>query len=202
MIDFIKLQPDRLYLSNPAANTTVTVPGFSRMTYSESGKPGANQTLAFCVDRYRLVKVVTTRLEDNRFWVKCIEANLPALVHGHNGRQLADAGDLHLALTRLRHIVAMVVRHNDHDRIVPGIGPGNQGWIRQVECFRQFVDPDQQILRASHFGRMKNQQKPNGVYYGQSTRLAARSACAGAMSKTTGPRGALGNAVSKPARKM
>ena len=175
MIDSIKFQPDRLFLTEKAAGTKDPVPfGFSRTINTTSGNSGQFQTLAFEVDRYKPVRIIAKRLDDHRLWIKSIEANLPALLHGHNGRQLASASDLFLSLTRLRHIVSMVVEPHDYSRIVPGLDRDNQGWIRQVECFRQFEDPEQQILRASHFCRLSHQQKPNGVYYGESTRCITR----------------------------
>jgi hypothetical protein len=128
----------------------------------------------FQIDCYAIARITAIKLQDNRWWVKRIDTNPPALLHGHNGCPLANARELHLALTRLRFIAAMVVKPEDYARIIPGIGPYNDGWIDYVETLIQFDDPDRRFLIGSHFARLKNQQKISGIHFSQSSKFITR----------------------------
>jgi hypothetical protein len=172
MIDRLKYQPDRLYLCDEAVDRTSTIEGFGRMVNTEGRTVGGTIVLRFRVARYPILCITAIKVRDGRWWVKWVTANLPALLHGHNGWPLADARELYLALTRLRHIVTRVVAPEGHPRIIPGTG--NKGWLREVECFRQIVDEDHRVLIASHFARLDHQQRPTRVYFGESSKFHTR----------------------------
>ena len=174
MIDFINLKPSQAYLTDEAVDLKTTREGFRRCANTTGKLGGGTIVLKFEIERYAVLTVTAIRVQDGRWWVKHIKANLPALLYGHNGCQLATLRDLHLALTRLRHIVSMVTTPACHDRLIPGIGSGNDGFIDAVEAMIQFDYPDRRFLVGSHFARLKNQQKPTGVYFRQSSTFGTR----------------------------
>lgn len=174
MIDQIHLKPSCTFLTPEAVQLTSTRHGFGRCANITGKQSGGTVVLKFKVDRYAFVRIVAIKLSDGRWWVKCIEANMPSLIRGHNGTPLANLHELHLALTRLRHIVALVTTSACHGRIIPGVGAGNDGWIGRVECLIQFDDRDRRFLVGSHFARLKHQQQPTGVYFRQSSYFTTR----------------------------
>ncbi len=174
MIDKIHFQPSCTFLTPEAVQLTSTRDGFGRCANITGRLTGGTVVLKFKVDRYPIVSIVAIKLQDGRWWVKRIEGNLPSLIHGHNGTPLANLHELHLALTRLRHIVALVTASACHGRIIPGVGTGNEGSIGRVECLIQFHDPGRRFLVGSHFARLKHQQRPTGVYFRQSSCFITR----------------------------
>ena len=174
MIDQLKIRPARVFLADTAVSHKGTHASFRRNHDIEGQKPGATVVLKFKIARYSVVTVVAKKLQDGRFWVSHIEAILPSLLRGHNGTPLANSHELHLALTRLRHIVMLVVEPNCRDFIIPGTGRGNDGWIDYVECLAQFDDADRRFLVGSHFAALKYQQQPTRVYFGQSSKFSTR----------------------------
>jgi hypothetical protein len=174
LIDRLHINPDRLFLTPAAADGKCTIKWFLRWSHVKGSEPKRSLVLSLVIDRYRIVRIVCHRLEDGRWWVRRIEANLPALVHGHNGRPLTTVCDVALALTRLAFIVSLAVNAEGHGRIIPGVGANNQGHLAFVECMIQFCDTQQQFLYASHTGRLRNQQQPTGVYFGESSKFSKR----------------------------
>ena len=174
MIDQLKIRPARVFLTDAAVARKTTIEGFCRSANILGQKPRSTVVLKFKVDHYSIVTIVAKKLQDGSYWVKRIEANLPSLLRGHNGTPLANANDLYLALTRLRHIVMLVVEPNCRDFIIPGTGRFNDGSIDYVECHAQFDDVDRRFLIGSHFGVLKNQQRPTGTFFGQSSKFITR----------------------------
>ncbi|MES2923830.1 MAG: hypothetical protein V4819_19910 [Verrucomicrobiota bacterium] len=175
MIDLITFLPDCLYLNQESMAPKSTIERFFR-SYGVQGKSadGRTATLSFSVDGYSPVKIKARQLKCARWWVYSIMAVLPSLIWGHNGRPIRTAAELWQALTILAYIVSRVTNVLDPGRIIPGVGSDNRGFILRVENTVQFQDPLKSFLLGSHFTRMKNQQRPSGVYYGESTCLRSR----------------------------
>lgn len=116
--------------------------------------------------RFVTVKILVTQDAVHRL---CgIEANLPAILHGHNGRLIKGQDDMILALTLVRNLVKFLVHPDDHHLILPGREQGNNGFIRGVECPLQLQDPENELLLAAHFTSCRHFQKASLIFPGES----------------------------------
>jgi len=167
MIDLIKFRPHKLFLTTEAAGK---VERFTRSHHTNGQKPGGKIVQAFNIDSYPPVKVVATKTQDGRWWVSKIEAVLPSVLHGHNGRPIRTPQELWMALTIVQHIVRRVTEPEGHQRIIPGVGRHNLGYVDYVECSITVRDPGHLFLHGSHLARLKNQQTPTRIYIGQSSK--------------------------------
>lgn len=172
-MDRIRLIPDRAFLTNEVTDAKHTHPKFIRRYISKGRDAPTSLTLQpdFGPCTQINLTIVAQRLDDGRWRVTCIDAVLPQLLHGHNGRPIRSNAGLALALTVLRFIVSLVVWEDCRCRIIPGVGPENLGYIRYLEAMIQFQDPDRQLLLASHVARYHYQHKPPHVCWGQSTKV-------------------------------
>jgi hypothetical protein len=171
MLDLIKLRPERLFLSDEA---TKKVHRFTRRHYTDGLEKGGTIVQAFKIDDYAPLKAVARKTRDGRFWITRIEAVLPAMLYGHNGRPIRTIEEQCLALTIVHHILRRLTEPEGHGRIIPGVGPQNLGYISNVECSTTVQDPGHRFIHASHLTRLKNQQQSTGIYLGQSTYLRTR----------------------------
>jgi hypothetical protein len=171
MLDLIKIHPDQVRLTPEAARK---VERFTRGHFTDGLKEGGKVVQRFKIDRYAPVTIVGTKTHDGHFWVSKIEAVLPALIYGHNGHSLHSIEELWMALTILQHIVRKLTNPESHDRIIPGVGKYNLGYLALVECSVTVRDPGHLFLHGSHLARLKNQQEPTRIYLGQSSYLSTR----------------------------
>ncbi len=173
-MDRIRLIPDQLFLTDEAADRTVTTQGFNRRVISRGKERPQSMTITLTNGHHQLFTVVCHPLSDRRWRIGCIDLNLPALVHGHNGRPILAQDELVLALTRLRHFLRKITIMACHDRLIPGVGRHNVGFISYLEAMIQIQDPEHRLLRASHVAHLPYQQKPALVCWGESTRFRSR----------------------------
>ncbi|MCB1132103.1 MAG: hypothetical protein KDN05_13305 [Verrucomicrobiae bacterium] len=172
MIDVITITPQAIRVLDAALNTSATVDGFARNDFLVGRKRLRTATFEFKYMDYRLVRAVAFKAVDGSWRLRSIEANLPALLHGHNGVPLLSLHELALSLTRLRAIVSRIAGPDCFPRIIPlGGNRPSLSHIRRIEVFRQFRDPYHRFLTATHLSRMPHQQKPNGVFWGESTKM-------------------------------
>ena len=173
-MDRTRMIPDQLYLTNEAANQSTTVDRFYRRVGAEGKEKPASLKLSLAVNRYEFIRIICHRLT-NGFWrVSCIDANLPALLKGHNGCPIRTSHDLALALTRLQFFVSLVVRSDCHDRIIPGVGPRNRGFVKYMEMMIQIQDPEHHLLIGSHVANITYQHKTPSIAWGESTSFKGR----------------------------
>ncbi len=174
MIDRIHFRPWHVFLTDEATKIRSTTDRYDRAHYLKGKVRGGVMVISFGSGRRKFLRVVSCKTKDARWAVNKIEANLPSLVFGHNGRPLRAAADVWLALTILVFLVKQVTERDGHSRIIPGVGAGNLGYISYVECMVQIHDPARSLIYASHTARMSHQQAPNCIYFGQSTRCHTR----------------------------
>ena len=168
-MDRIRIIPAKTFLSDAAAQKSGTADRFLRRVYNEGRKRPQSITLTLPSGHYNLLTVVVQLLQDGIWHVTCIDANLPALLHGHNGRPLRTSGELALSLTRLRHFAKLVTRSDSREHLTPGLGFSNHAYIRTVECMVQLQDAGHRFLKASHVTCLPNQRKSPLICWGQST---------------------------------
>lgn len=98
-----------------------------------------------------------------------IDANLPALVNGHNGNLITSEDDYILSLTRLAHLADQILLPKNRRRLFR-VTPGKPCWsFSSVELAAQFVDPGRQAILDSHLSQLNHfVSKPN-PYPGEST---------------------------------
>jgi hypothetical protein len=96
------------------------------------------------------------------------------MLHGHNGRPIQTIHELWLALSIVQHIVRQVTEPGCHERIIPGVGRQNLGYIGKAECSITVQDPGQNFIHGSHHARLKNQQETTGIHLGESSYLYTR----------------------------
>lgn len=107
----------------------------------------------------------------SKWMIDAIDANLPKILWGHNGRCIQTEEDYFMALTILHRLVGQNVTPATRERILPGMGLGNRGYIGMIEITVQMHDPGSRILLASHSAKYPKVRKPSGIYYGQSTKI-------------------------------
>lgn len=189
MYDRIIYRPDTVYLTEEATQKETTNDLFGRWNYI-NGKRGCTEiVLNFSLGRYPIVRISALRLQSGHCWVKKVTANLPSLIHGHNGRPLCDQDEYFLALTRLAHVLKMVTREDGHHRLLPGIGSLNQGYFQGIECFAQVEDPSYRFLRAASLARKKHQKRAPRIYPTESIRFRSQQLDLQVYDKTTQMRG-------------
>ncbi|MEO8613872.1 MAG: hypothetical protein ABI600_01925 [Luteolibacter sp.] len=159
MLDRIRFLADRVFLTEEAAHAARTVKGFKRTVTNEGEIGPRTMVLKFLFGKYPLVRIVAHRPIDGRWRIKLIDANLPALVWGHNGHPIRTDRELALALTRLRYIASLVTSSECQERLIPGIGKGNRGHLSYVEFTGQIQDPEQRLLRSTHVAHRRYQHK-------------------------------------------
>ena len=130
--------------------------------------------LRLMVEKEPIVRVVAAQTNDTRWRIERVRANLPSLLRGHNGRLISSKDEYYLALTRLQHVLKMLVSKEGHDRLLPGLDPENSGHLLNTEVALQVADPGQRLVWASHSSHRKGQRGPNRIYPGESTRTPGR----------------------------
>jgi len=173
-MDRIRLIPDQLFLTDEAADRNVTTHGFNRRVISRGKERPQSMTLTLANGSHQVFVAIGHRLSDGRWRIGCIDLNLPSLVHGHNGRPIVSQHELILALTRLSHFLRKITIPECHDRLVPGVGYHNLGFISYLEAMIQIQDPGHRLLRSSHVAHLPYQQKPALVGWDESTRFRSR----------------------------
>jgi hypothetical protein len=96
-----------------------------------------------------------------------IDANLPKLLFGHNGRLIQSQEFLVLALSRLRWIAAHFVSAHDQYAILPG--PDNSGHVVRMEIALQLWDYRKGMLLGSHLTNCRGFRKPPLIAADEST---------------------------------
>lgn len=98
-----------------------------------------------------------------------IDANLPALVHGHNGNLITCEADYILALTRLAHLADHILLPKNRGRLFRVTSRTPCWSFGSVELAAQVVDPDRRIILDSHLSQVKQFVSKPGIYPGEST---------------------------------
>ena len=168
-MDRIRFIPDRLFLTDEAANKMTTTPHFRRRVAVEGKSKPEGLILSLGLDCYAFLRIICYRLDSGEWRVSCTDANLPAHLYGHNGRPIRNDEELALALTSVHYFTSLVTRPEGHGRIIPGVGPDNHGYIRTVECMVQIQDPDHCLLIGSHLAGMRYQHGRPMITWGKST---------------------------------
>jgi hypothetical protein len=174
-MDRIRFIPDRVLLTEEAANRDGTVDGFRRHVSSVGKVCPKSLTLHLEHEKQHLLTVVAQRLDDGRWRASAIDVNLPAILHGHNGWPLHTQAELDQSLTIARHFLRRVTTKNSHTRLVPGLGAGNEGYIKSLEAMVQIQDPGHRLLKCSHVCSLPFQHKATFVCWGESTRFRKRN---------------------------
>lgn len=174
MIDFIKYLVHDVDFTEGAVERTALPDSWKRARYD--GDRPATDTIIFRfeVDAYCPVKALGHLTKDGRPRLSKVEAVLPSLLHGHNGRPIQNRIELALAITRLHFLLRFLVCERGHGRIVPGLCAGSLTYLSYVETSVQVQDPQHDLLVASHVARLKHQRFPSAVYWGESTRMSTR----------------------------
>jgi hypothetical protein len=168
-VDRIRIILDTVYLTDEAANVDTTVEGFRRNACGEGKKKSDSLILTLALGRYGFLRIVCHRMTNGVWRVSCIDANLPAHLFGHNARPIRTTHELALALTRVQYFVSLVVLPECHNRIVPGVGIRNRGYIQYVEAMIQLQDPGHCLLLGTHVANQCYQHKASMVVWGEAT---------------------------------
>jgi hypothetical protein len=96
-----------------------------------------------------------------------IEANLPKLLFGHNGKGISGQEHLVLALSRLRWVASHFIAPGECSAVLPGLGRG--GHITRIEIGLQLWDYQKILLLASHLTSGKYFRKAPMIAAGEST---------------------------------
>lgn len=170
-MDRIRYIPDRIFLTDEASDRSTTVEGFERRVVGKGKTKPESLILTLSLGSYEFLRIIAHRLDDGRWRVACLDVNLPAHLYGHNGRAIRTDDELALALTRVKHFVSKVVRPECWDKIIPGAGRGNRGFIQYVEAMVQIQDPGHRLILGSHVAHMANQHGRQLVAWGSYTRF-------------------------------
>ena len=173
-MDSIRIIPDRVLLSDIAVNRDVTADWFRRQVSSVGKVCPKSMTLRLEHENQHLLTVVGHRLDDGRWRASAADLNLPALLHGHNGWPLHSQADLDISLTIARHFLQRVTTESSHSRLIPGLGAGNEGYVKRLEATVQIQDPGKRLLKCSHVCAFPYQHKSPFVCWGESTRFRSR----------------------------
>lgn len=171
-MDRFKVMPDGVELVTDVLNPayapaevtridTVSIQGFKKVK------------IVIQVGKAKCVRIEGVKNDLSEWRVDSIDANLPKLLWGHNGRCIKTEGDYLMALTVLLRLVEQYITPKTRERILPGMGSGNRGFIGMVEITVQMHDPSSRILLASHSAKYPKVRKPNGIFHGESTTITA-----------------------------
>ncbi|MCB1130215.1 MAG: hypothetical protein KDN05_03740 [Verrucomicrobiae bacterium] len=176
MIDRISFVPEAVRLASAALQKRSLPAHFERRHYTYDGGLKETVSIRCMFDAYPLVRIRAFRASDSEWWIGRTETNVPALLSGHNSSLPTSTEQVALALSRLRHIVGMVADRTTIHGLVPlgDAGRKNRATIAYAEFYHQFDDPGLRFLKASHVARLRNQQKPNLVCWGESTKMITR----------------------------
>lgn len=174
MLDQFGFAPSRAFLTREAAGVETITEGFGSWRRIEARSGSTALVVEFRMGNDPIVRIHAAPERAGLWRVRKIRANLPSLLHGHNGRSIASQQDYFLALTRLEALVARVIEPQSGAYILPGQRTDPAGHLLGVEAMIQVVDEGQRLLLASHSSRRKGQRGPNRVYPGQSTKTAGR----------------------------
>lgn len=176
MIDRISFVPEAVRLASAALQKRCLPAHFERRHRTYDGGLKETVSIRFMFDAYPLVRIRAFKASDSSWWIGRAETNVPALLSGHNSGLLTRTEQVALALSRLRHIVGMVADRTTIHGLVPlgDAGRKNRATIACAEFYHQFDDPGLKFLKASHVARLRNQQKPNLVCWGESTKMITR----------------------------
>lgn len=174
MLDRFGYAPHCLFL---AQHPTETAGDFPLWMHLGGDAARSKAVLKLTVEDDPIVEIVA-ECDEERWRVKAVKANLPKLLHGHNGRPVKNPEEFSLGLTRLAHVLKFVVHSDGHDRVIPGIGSGNQAHLLGTEVMLQVPDPGLKLVWASHSSRRRGQRGPNSIRAGQSTKTSGRIAVA------------------------
>ncbi len=167
---------DKVFLTDEASNRKTAAEGFGRRVISRGKHRPESMILSVLNGNHSLIKAICHRLRDSRWRLGHLDLNLPALVHGHNGRPIRSNDEVALALTRARHFLKIITTQESHHNLIPGLGRENYGYIHYLEAMIQIQDPGHRLLRASHVATLPHQHKSPMVCWGESTRFRSREA--------------------------
>ncbi len=169
MIDVIKFNTSKARMLPPALANVATHPLYQKRLAAHSRHYSSKLvSIQFGHQKRRFVTMKYVDDPGGDKFLVGLEANLPALLNGHNGRLLKDQKQMVHALTLARHIVELFVHPDDVRLILPGRDKDNATFIKSVECPIQIQDRDGEILNASHFTACRNFVKPSQIFPGQS----------------------------------
>lgn len=172
-MDTVGFYPSQCFIDPRKVNEDDSPHGF-RSLHSKEGRDERDDSAIYVFPSktrnkgQEIVKVFTTPIGSSRSWVSKIDANLPKLLWGHNGRTIKTLENQLLAITRLRHVVSKLVDAETRHWILPGIGEGNLGYWNKLHL-PVHVEDDGLLIAASHGLRRPRGQKQVGIYPGQST---------------------------------
>lgn len=102
-----------------------------------------------------LVSVFAKEGLDSSLVISKIDANIPGLVHGHNGRLVASEEEYLLGFSVLRRVLLDILGEVASERFLGGAARRLAWRVCQLEVPYQFADPDREIVLESHLSGMK-----------------------------------------------
>ena len=169
MIDVFKISSTKARMNPHALAIAAALPLYQKRSLNHSR--AYDSTLAVvhfgsADRRFVTVKFLVKSGEATR--LIGVDANLPALLFGQNGRLITTQTQMVMALTILRFLVAPLVHTNDVRLILPGRDEDNDAYIKAIECPLQFQDPGSELLLAAHLSGCRNFTKASQIYPGES----------------------------------
>lgn len=117
---------------------------------------------------HRFVTMKYLHSPDGDMFLVGLQANLPSLLFGHNGRLVKNQDEMVLALTRARHVIEPFIHPDDLSMVLPGRDKNNTTFIKAVEIPIQLQDSTGEILNAANFTSCRNFVKTSQVHPGES----------------------------------
>ncbi|RYD85939.1 MAG: hypothetical protein EOP84_00730, partial [Verrucomicrobiaceae bacterium] len=169
MIDVIKLFSGKARMNPQALAIAAVLPLYQSRNLNHSR--AYDSTLAIvrlgnADRRFVTVKFLVKKGEATR--LIGVDANLPAILFGHNGRLIKTQAQKLMAFTILRFLIAPLVHPDDIRLILPGRDEDNDSYIRAIECPLQFQDPGAELLLAAHLSGCRNFTRASQIYPGES----------------------------------
>lgn len=169
MIDVFKLFSGKARMNPQALTIAAALPLYQKRTLNHCR--AYDSTLAIVQignadHRFLTVKFLVKKGEATR--LIGVDANLPAILFGHNGRLIKTQAEMVMALTILRFLIAPLVHPDDVRLILPGRDEDNDSYIRAIECPLQFQDPGAELLLAAHLSGCRNFTRASQIYPGES----------------------------------
>jgi hypothetical protein len=187
MIDRIKFRCNNLFLDPvDPSGAFINMPPVAKLTRIGSKLPFFHNinshrkhnyetpvwSLRFQFRESRLADIVVVQTETGNLRVAKVDANLPSLLRGHNSTLPLNAGEMHLALTRLDHLLAPLFEPNSRQKFLRVGHSGTCAWsVCSMEVAVQFLDPERQAVRDSHLSQMKRFVEKPSIRPGESTKL-------------------------------
>ena len=168
MVDVIKFRTKPLHTSGDVFELAEKLPFITGHWIGRSKQhAGEYLNVGFGTPHHRYGTLVFLVGEDGVPRLHEIEANLPKLLFGHNGKLIRSQAQLVLALSRLRWVASHFFAPSEVGAILPGLG--REGHVTSIEIGLQLWDFEKILLLASHLTAGKYFRKAPMVAAGEST---------------------------------